>query len=43
MNLFTGGDLRYQMNIIHNFTEEQSKFFMACLILTKKKRRILQL
>ena len=33
MNLFTGGDLRYQINKITNFSENQSKFFMACLIL----------
>ena len=33
MNLFTGGDLRYQINKNHIFTEYQSKFFIACLIL----------
>ena len=33
MNLFTGGDLRYQINKNHIFTEYQSKFFIGCLIL----------
>ena len=33
MNLYTGGDLRYQINKITNFSENQSKFFTACLIL----------
>ena len=33
MNLFTGGDLRYQINKNHSFSENESKFFIACLIL----------
>ena len=33
MNLFTGGDLRYQMNNLRSFSEKQSKFFIGCLIL----------
>ena len=33
MNLFTGGDLRYQMNINQSFSESDSKFFIGCLIL----------
>ena len=34
MNLFTGGDLRYQMNSIHTFSEKQAKFFIGCLVLS---------
>ena len=33
MNLFTGGDLRYQMNINQSFSESDSKFFIGCLVL----------
>ncbi len=33
MNLFTGGDLRYQINKLRSFTESESKFFMGCLVL----------
>ena len=33
MNLFTGGDLRYQMNHIHDISENQAKFFTGCLVL----------
>ena len=33
MNLFTGGDLRYQMTRLRTFSESQSKFFIGCLVL----------
>ena len=33
MNLVTGGDLRYQLTKNHTFPENQSKFFIACLVL----------
>ena len=32
-NLFTGGDLRYHMNKEQSFSENETKFFMGCLIL----------
>ena len=32
-NLITGGDLRYHMNKEQSFTENETKFFMGCLIL----------
>ena len=34
MDLLTGGDLRYQISKIRKFTEEQTKFFIACTILS---------
>ena len=33
MNLVTGGDLRYQMTKMSTFSENQSKFLIACLVL----------
>ena len=33
MNLVTGGDLRYQMTKMNTFSESQSKFLIACLVL----------
>ena len=33
MDLLTGGDLRYHLCYHKRFTEEQTKFFLACLIL----------
>ena len=33
MNLVTGGDLRYQMTKMNTFSENQSKFLIACLVL----------
>ena len=33
MNLFTGGDLRYHIGKGHCFSENESKFFIGCLIL----------
>ena len=33
MNLVTGGDLRYQLTKNHTFSESQSKFLIACLVL----------
>ena len=33
MDLLTGGDLRYQMCRRRKFTEEQTKYFLACLLL----------
>ena len=33
MDLLTGGDLRYHLCFHKRFTEEQTKFFLACLIL----------
>ena len=32
MDLLTGGDLRYHVNKRRKFTEEQTKFFVACLL-----------
>ncbi|CAG9315104.1 unnamed protein product [Blepharisma stoltei] len=32
MDLMTGGDLRYQISKLRNFSEEQVKFFAACII-----------
>lgn len=34
MDLLTGGDLRYQLCKQKRFNEEQTKFFMACIILS---------
>ena len=33
MDLLSGGDLRYHIGIKKKFTEEQTKFFAACIIL----------
>ena len=33
MNLVTGGDLGYQLIKNHTFSEKQSKFIIACLVL----------
>ena len=33
MDLLTGGDLRYHICKNRKFTEEQSKFFIACILL----------
>ena len=33
MDLLTGGDLRYHLCKIRRFTEEETKFFIACLLL----------
>ena len=33
MDLLTGGDLRYHICKIHFFSEKESKFFIACLLL----------
>ena len=33
MDLLTGGDLRYHFCRIHRFTEEETKFFIGCLLL----------
>ena len=33
MDLLTGGDLRYHICKNRKFTENQSKFFIACIIL----------
>ena len=33
MDLLTGGDLRYHICKHHRFTEEQTKFFISCLLL----------
>ena len=33
MDLLTGGDLRYHLCRIQKFTEEETKFFIACLLL----------
>jgi serine/threonine protein kinase len=33
MDLLTGGDLRYHINKRRKFTEEQTKFFVCCLLL----------
>ena len=33
MDLLTGGDLRYHLCKIRHFSEEETKFFIACLIL----------
>lgn len=33
MDLMTGGDLRYHINRIRRFTEEQSKFMAVCIII----------
>ena len=34
MDLLTGGDLRYHICKNRKFTENQSKFFIACIILS---------
>ena len=34
MDLLTGGDLRYHMSRRRLFTEEQTRFFIACIILS---------
>ena len=33
MDLLTGGDLRYHLCHLHKFTEKETKFFFACLLL----------
>lgn len=33
MDLLTGGDLRYHISKNKRFSEEQSKFFVACILL----------
>lgn len=33
MDLLTGGDLRYHVSRYRKFTEEQTKFFVCCLLL----------
>ena len=33
MDLLTGGDLRYHLCKIRRFSEEETKFFIACLLL----------
>jgi serine/threonine protein kinase len=33
MDLLTGGDLRYHLCVYHKFSENQTKFFIACVIL----------
>ena len=33
MDLLTGGDLRYHICRIRKFTEEETKFFISCLLL----------
>lgn len=33
IDLLTGGDLRYQISKYRKFTEEQTKFFVACILL----------
>ena len=33
MDLLTGGDLRYHLCKIRHFSEEETKFFIACLLL----------
>lgn len=32
MDLLAGGDLRYHINKKRRFTENQTKFFVACLL-----------
>ena len=32
MDYLSGGDLRYHLNKKRRFTEEQTKFFVACLL-----------
>ena len=34
LDLFTGGDLRYQICHFRKFTEEQTRYFMACILLS---------
>ena len=34
MEFFSGGDLRYQFNSDHTFTENEIKFFISCLLLS---------
>lgn len=33
MDLLTGGDLRYHISKNKRFTEDQTKFFVACILL----------
>ena len=33
MDLLTGGDLRYHLCRINHFTEEETKFFISCILL----------
>jgi serine/threonine protein kinase len=33
MDLLNGGDLRYHISKHRKFTEEQTRFFLACLLL----------
>ncbi|CAG9327561.1 unnamed protein product [Blepharisma stoltei] len=33
MDLMPGGDLRYHLSKVHKFSEEQTKFFVACLVI----------
>jgi serine/threonine protein kinase len=32
MDMLSGGDLRYHINKRRKFTEEQTKFFVACML-----------
>lgn len=32
MDLLPGGDLRYKIGFCHKFTEDQSKFLIACIL-----------
>ena len=34
LDLLTGGDLRYHVSRHRKFTQEQTKFFMACILLS---------
>ena len=34
MEFFSGGDLRYQFNSDHTFTENEIKFFISCLLIS---------
>ena len=34
LDLLTGGDLRYHVSRYRKFTEEQTKFFMGCILLS---------
>jgi len=32
MDLLPGGDLRYKIGYLHKFSEDQSKFLIACIL-----------
>lgn len=34
MDLLTGGDIRYHIGRMRRFNEEQSKFFICCVVLS---------